>query len=77
MTRSVNPRDLLHTGEIAVKLATAQVVTILEDMSNARGNDIAKPGLRGLVDAGSKAMKAKMRGKVTVIKLLSERVHMQ
>ncbi len=39
-------------------------------MSNTQGNDIAKPGLHGLVDAGSKAMKAKMRGKVTVIKLL-------
>ncbi len=69
-THSNNPWEPLHPREVVINLATNQVGVIIEDPSNMRGDNISKPGLRGLVDAGSKAMKTKMRGKVTVIKLL-------
>jgi hypothetical protein len=76
-TRLINSWEPLHPREVVVKLATNQVGVIIEDPSNRRGDNISKPGLRGMVDAGSKAMKTKMRGKVTVIKLLPKRVYMR
>jgi hypothetical protein len=76
-TRTVNPWEPLHLREIAIRLATTQIGFILQDTSNTQGNNIAKLGLCGLVDAGSEAMKTKMWGKVTIIKLLPEGVHMK
>ncbi len=64
---SIHPRNALHPSQGVEKVATIVDIVIFKDTMNPWGNDIAEPTLCGLVDAGSKAVQAQMRWKVSIV----------